>query len=57
MADRNRRLAVAAVALTFLFLVMSGMARANTITVTSLSDTGAIGICVLRDAITAANCK
>jgi len=55
MADRNRRFALAAIALPFLFLAMSGIGRANTITVTSLSDTGATGICVLRDAITAAN--
>jgi hypothetical protein len=55
MADRIRRIAPAAVALPVLFLVMSGMARANTITVTSLSDIGATSICILRDAITAAN--
>ncbi len=55
MADRIRRVALAAIALPLLFLAQLGLARASTITVTSLSDTGAIGICVLRDAITAAN--
>ena len=55
MAGLNRRSRFAAIALPLLLLAMSGIGRANTITVTSLSDTGATGICVLRDAITAAN--
>ena len=38
-----------------LALMLSAAARAATITVNSLADTGAAGICVLRDAITAAN--
>jgi len=37
--------------------MLSTAARAATITVNSLADTGATGICVLRDAITAANTK
>jgi hypothetical protein len=40
---------------TVLALTLSATARATTITVNSLADTGASGICVLRDAITAAN--
>jgi predicted outer membrane repeat protein len=57
LAGLNRRNTFAAIALPLLFLAQLGLARANTITVTSLSDTGAMGICVLRDAITAANSK
>jgi CSLREA domain-containing protein len=34
---------------------LGGVAQAATITVNSLADPGAPGICVLRDAITAAN--
>ena len=41
MADRNRSFTVAAIALPFLFLLMSGFARAATLTVTNTSDTGA----------------
>jgi hypothetical protein len=44
----------AAIAVAFA-LALSTAARATTITVNSLADTGAPGICVLRDAITAAN--
>jgi hypothetical protein len=36
-------------------LTLTATARAATITVNSPADTGATGICVLRDAITAAN--
>ena len=49
---RALMLAVVAVAIA---VVLSRAARAATITVNSLSDTGATGVCVLRDAITAAN--
>jgi hypothetical protein len=45
---------LSAIVITFT-LVLSASARAATITVDSLADTGAPGICVLRDAITAAN--
>jgi len=41
MADRNRSFTVAAIALPFLFLLMSGFARAATLTVTNTNDTGA----------------
>ena len=40
MADRDRRFTVAAVALPFFFLVMPGLARAATFTVTNTNDTG-----------------
>src|SRR5581483_9577008 len=51
---RMRAALVAAIVVTFAF-ALSTSARAATITVDSLADTGAPGICVLRDAITAAN--
>ena len=55
MADRNLRFALAAVALPFFLLAMSGMARAATITVqTALDDTNP-GHCTLREAINSAN--
>ncbi len=41
MADRNWRSALAAIALPFLLLAMSGLARAATITVTNTNDSGA----------------
>ena len=44
----------AAVCTAFVFALSTG-ARATTIMVNSLADPGAPGICVLRDAITAAN--
>ena len=49
------RNAVAAVLVIALVLMFSATARAATIMVNSLADIGAPGICVLRDAITAAN--
>ena len=56
MADRNRRFALAAIALPSLLLAMAGLARAAIITVTTLADpTGASGTCSLRQAITNAN--
>src|SRR5215469_12055703 len=51
---RMRVALVTVIASTFA-LMLSATARAATITVNSLADTGAPGICVLRDAITAAN--
>src|SRR5271169_1218816 len=58
MADRNPRYALAAIALPFLFLVMSGLTRAATITVTTRADpAGVSGTCSLRQAITNANSK
>jgi hypothetical protein len=55
MADRNRWFTGAAIALPFLFLVMSGLARANEIVVTTTSGESVSGQCSLVDAITAAN--
>jgi hypothetical protein len=52
MADRNRRVSLAAIALPFFFLMMSGLGRAATITVTNTHDSGAGS---LRDAINSAN--
>ena len=49
--------ALFAVIVTSFALALSTSARAATTTVDSLADTGAPGICVLRDAITAANTK
>jgi hypothetical protein len=40
MADRNRRFTVASIALPFLFLVMSRLASASTLTVINTNDTG-----------------
>jgi hypothetical protein len=59
---RNRRPVVlrsglAAGIATAFGVAFSASARAGTITVDSLADTGAPGICVLRDAITGANTK
>jgi CSLREA domain-containing protein len=54
LRTRKTLATVMAAALT---LVLSAAAHAATITVNSLADTGAPGICVLRDAITAANAK
>jgi hypothetical protein len=51
---RNALASGMAIALAFM---LSTTARAATITVDSLADTAAPGICVLRDAITAANTK
>src|SRR5271167_4155826 len=55
VANRNRRFALTAIALTFLSGAMPGLARAATIMVTSLADPGAAGVCSLRQAITNAN--
>ena len=58
MARSNRHLSVAAVALPFLFLAMSGLARAipaNIIVVNTLSGGSVVGACSLPDAVTAAN--
>jgi len=58
MADRNRRFTLAAIALPFFLLMMSGLTRAATITVTTRADpAGASGTCSLRQAITNANGK
>ena len=56
MADRNRRFTFAAFALPFLFLAMSGLARANTIVVNTL-DGGSqpFPLCTPDDAVVAAN--
>ena len=57
MADRNRRVALAAITLPVLFLAMSAMASAATLTVNTVGDPGVSGTCDLRDAITNANGK
>jgi hypothetical protein len=60
MAGSNRHLTVAAVALPFLFLAISGLARAiplNVIVVNTLSGGSVVGACSLPDAVTAANSK
>ena len=53
--DSPRR--VAALGMVLAVLALGGVARAATITVTSLADPGASGVCVLPAAITAANTK
>lgn len=58
MAGSTRRFTSAAIALPFLFLVMSGLARAipiNLITVDTLSGGSVTGHCSLSDAVKAAN--
>jgi CSLREA domain-containing protein len=55
MADRKRRFALAAIALTFLFVAMPQLARAATITVQSTLDDTNPGHCTLREAINSAN--
>ncbi len=57
MAVSKRRLALGAIALSFFFLVMSGMAAAATITVDTLLDGSVAKHCTLRDAIIAADTK
>src|SRR5208283_4160478 len=52
VADRNRRLALGGIALPFMFVVMSGLARAATLSVSITGDSGAGS---LRQAITDAN--
>jgi fibronectin-binding autotransporter adhesin len=54
MSEKGSRL-IAAMGLFVVMLGFSTVCRANTIMVNSLNDPGAVGICVLRDAITAAN--
>ncbi|SRR5258708_5259934 len=56
MADRNRRYSLAAIALPFLFVIMSGLARANLIVVnTTDGESPAAPLCSLPDAVTAHN--
>jgi len=55
MPGLNRRFTSAAIALTLLFLAMSGLSRAATITVNTLLDPSSEVQCGLRDAINAAN--
>src|SRR5260370_657373 len=56
MAGSNRRFTLAAMALPFLFVVTSGLARANEITVTTTSgESELFPLCSLPDAIQAAN--
>jgi hypothetical protein len=58
MAGSNRRYTLAAIALPFLFVAMSGMARATTIFVNTTSGLGGFfssPVCTLPDAIEAAN--
>jgi hypothetical protein len=56
MADRNRRFTFAAITLPFLFLAMSGLARANNIFVnTTDGESDLAPLCSLPDAITAHN--
>jgi hypothetical protein len=59
--DRNRgmigRRSILVAAIAAVVLAAAPRAPAATITVDSLADTGAPGICVLRDAIIAANTK
>jgi hypothetical protein len=58
MAGSNRRYTLAAIALPFLFVAMSGLARATTIFVNTTSGLGGFfssPVCTLPDAIEAAN--
>src|ERR1700676_308806 len=56
MADRNRRYTFAAIALPFLLIAMAGLARANTIIVTTRdAGTQPFPLCTLEDAVLAAN--
>ena len=54
MAGSSRRYTLAAFALPFLFLAMSGLARANTIIVNTLDGGSHNGLCTLQDAVAAA---
>ena len=54
MAGSSRRYTLAAFALPFLFLAMSGLARANTIIVNTLDGGSQYKLCTLQDAVTAA---
>jgi hypothetical protein len=55
MAGSIRRFTVAAFGLPFLFLMMSGLARANFIFVDTLDGGSDVSSCTLPDAIEAAN--
>ncbi|MGB9379595.1 choice-of-anchor Q domain-containing protein, partial [Candidatus Binatus sp.] len=55
MAARNRRFTLAAVTFPLLFLAMSAMARAATITVDTTSAGHVAGKCTLEDAVKSAN--
>jgi hypothetical protein len=56
MADRNRRFALAVIALPFLFLLMSGLASANSIFVnTTDGESDPFPLCTLPDAVAAHN--
>src|SRR5271167_1258907 len=54
MAGSSRRYTLAAFAAPFLFLAMSGLARANTIIVNTLEGGSHYGVCTLQDAVAAA---
>jgi hypothetical protein len=54
MAGSNRRYTLAAFAVPFLFLAMSGLARANIIVVNTLAGGSQYKLCTLQDAVTAA---
>src|SRR5271163_2128461 len=54
MAGSSRRYTLAAFAAPFLFLAMSGLARANTIIVNTLDGGSQYKLCTLQDAVTAA---
>jgi hypothetical protein len=54
MAGSSRRYTLAAFAASFLFLAMSGLARANTIIVNTLDGGSDYKLCTLQDAVTAA---
>ena len=55
MTGKRQRSRVSIMVVGLLSLLLVGTARSATITVNSLADPGALGICALRDAITAAN--
>jgi hypothetical protein len=55
MADLNQRFRLAAIALPFMFLVMSGLAQANTIIVNTTAGGSVVSKCTLEDAVKAAN--
>jgi hypothetical protein len=56
VANRDRHVTIAAIALPFFFLMMSGLARANVIVVnTTDSGSDPAPLCTLEDAVTAAN--
>ena len=55
MADPNRRFRLAAITLPLFFLAMSGLARANFISVDTTDDGSVPSHCTLIDAVQAAN--